>query len=284
VLNTAESAANNCEIKSSPPDVSVCDNYSDSNNSDILSLPEDTETTTGAGMEKSNTGTVIIISNDAAAPADFNPLESVFSMKRHSSDILEAYEEIAVTNYVIKAPLTCNEGSEQPLAQLPPAQAASPEQGTDEVTDSETPATVEPAYLIEHLFDYATLDSCFRLRRGTLDRNEEFPAADSPRIVQAPWLQGTHGPIEDDHAELGADVQHLCEISLAEFDLHHECTGKVNMNDMMVIQQHRAYGHEIYADDHDLCAPLSDPASTVKLATGNSALDDRLTSRHGRHS
>jgi hypothetical protein len=27
-----------------------------------------------------------------------------------------------------------------------------------------------------------------------------------------------------------------------------------------------------------------DPASTVKLATGNSALDDRLTSRHGRHS
>jgi hypothetical protein len=97
-------------------------------------------------------------------------------------------------------------------------------------------------------------------------------------------LQGTHEPIEHDHAELGADVQRLCEIALAEFDLHHECTGKVNMNDMMIIQQHRAYGHETYADDHDLCAPLSDPASTVKLATGNSALDDRLTSRHRRRS
>jgi hypothetical protein len=99
--------------------------------------------------------------------------------------------------------------------------------------------------LIEYLFDYATLDSRFRLCRGTLDRNEEFSAADSPRIVQASWLQGTHEPIEDDHAELGADVQHLCEIALAEFDLHHECTGKVNMNDTMVIQQPRLWPRDL---------------------------------------
>jgi hypothetical protein len=205
VLNTAESAANNCEIKSSPPDVSVCDNYSDSNNSDILSLREDMETTTGAGMEKTNTGTVIIISNDAAAPADFNPLESVFSMKRHISDILEAYEEIAVTNYVIKAPLTCNEGSEQPLAQLPPAQAASPEQGTDEVTDSETSATVEPAYLIEHLFDYATLDSRFRLRRGTLDRNEA-------REIDIYGLEPVSGTLKARHILRSPILQHKVRI------------------------------------------------------------------------